>query len=166
MLLCVLATMSKLHPLFIATKERHMKYLSQLKLLIDHVTDVIKEAEGIKNSVDEHHRKVTTYSRAGLSLGALGSLVAIVAAPFTAGASLIPLGVGSVAVGATVGVGAKAYGFHHAEDRLHEVMMLVEGVEEGVERICKIVQLEYYCLQKNFEKVGDTVMGALPTTSF
>jgi len=152
--------MSKLHPLFITTKERHMEYLSHLKVLIDYVTAVIIEAENIKDIVDEHHRKVSTYSRIGLSLGILGSLAAFAAAPLTAGTSLIPLGVGSMAVGATVGVGAKAYGFHQAEDRFHEVMKLVEDVE----RECTNAQGGYYHLQNNFEQVGDTVMGVLSTT--
>ena len=155
--------MSKLYPLFSNIKERHVKFLSHLEVLIDHVIVVTKEAENIRNIVDEHHKKVSTVSRAGFSVGVVGSLFALAAAPFTVGASLIPFGVGcaTAAAGATIGVGATAYDFHHAEDKLYEVMKLVEDVE----RECTSVQGEYYYLQNNFEQVGETVMGMLPTTS-
>ena len=136
---------------------------SKLKTLEERLSQVISEAELVKDCIDQKHKTSTKATIAGSSTSLLGSALIVsglLGAPFTFGASLGFTVTGAVLAGAggVTTAGAKVYDYMQANEGNTKVKKLVEEVEQ----LCKEAQSEYEELQRLCEKLGNSMLRICP----
>ena len=134
---------------------------SKLKTLEERLSQVISEAELVRDCIDQKHKTSTKATIAGSSTSLLGGALIVgglLGAPLTFGASLGFTGAVLAGAGGVTTAGAKVYDYMQANEGNTKVKKLVEEVEQ----LCKETQSEYEELQRFCEKLGNSMLRICP----